>query len=64
VGPVCHVVLAHPGARGPVRAGSAQQAVVLDPETHRTACHFPVETGEDLTRAGDVLRDRAEPSLG
>ncbi len=35
-----------------------------DPGTHRTACHFPVETGEDLARAADVLRDRAEPSLG
>ncbi len=35
-----------------------------DPETHRTACHFPVETGEDLARAAGVLRDRAEPSLG
>ena len=29
VGPVCHVVLAQPGAGGPVRAGGAQQAVVL-----------------------------------
>jgi oligopeptide/dipeptide ABC transporter ATP-binding protein len=35
-----------------------------DPETHRTACHFPVETGEGLARAADALRDRAEPSLG
>jgi oligopeptide/dipeptide ABC transporter ATP-binding protein len=35
-----------------------------DPGTHRTACHFPVEAGEDLARAADVLRDRAEPSLG
>jgi oligopeptide/dipeptide ABC transporter ATP-binding protein len=35
-----------------------------DPETHRTACHFPVETGEDLASAASVLRDRAEPSLG
>jgi oligopeptide/dipeptide ABC transporter ATP-binding protein len=35
-----------------------------DPENHRAACHFPVETGEDLTRAADLLRHRAEPSLG
>jgi oligopeptide/dipeptide ABC transporter ATP-binding protein len=35
-----------------------------DPGTHLTACHFPVETGEDLARAAEVLRDRAEPSLG
>jgi hypothetical protein len=35
-----------------------------DPGTHLTACHFPVETGEDLAREAEVLRERAEPSLG
>ena len=35
-----------------------------DPDTHRTACHFPVESGEDLTRAADALRAQTEPTLG
>ena len=35
-----------------------------DPETHRTACHFPVARGEDLARAADALRADAEPTLG
>ena len=35
-----------------------------DPETHRTACHFPVEPGEDLARAAASLRAGAEPALG
>ena len=35
-----------------------------DPETHRTACHFPVEPGEDLARAAAALRAAAEPTLG
>jgi oligopeptide/dipeptide ABC transporter ATP-binding protein len=34
-----------------------------DPDNHLAACHFPVETGEDLARKAEVLRDRAEPSL-
>ena len=35
-----------------------------DPETHRTACHFPVEPGENLARAAAALRAAAEPTLG
>jgi len=35
-----------------------------DPETHRTACHFPVARDEDLARAADALRADAEPTLG
>ncbi len=35
-----------------------------DPDTHRTACHFPVESGEDLARAADALRAQTEPTLG
>jgi oligopeptide/dipeptide ABC transporter ATP-binding protein len=35
-----------------------------DPETHRTACHFPVEPGEDLAQAAASLRAGAEPALG
>src|SRR6516162_4783368 len=35
-----------------------------DPETHRTACHFPVAAGEDLARAAAALRAGAEPALG
>jgi len=35
-----------------------------DPETHRTACHFPVQPGEDLARAAASLRAGAEPALG
>ena len=33
-----------------------------DPDTHRAACHFPVEQGEDLARAADALRAEAEPT--
>jgi peptide/nickel transport system ATP-binding protein len=35
-----------------------------DPETHRAACHFPVQPGEDLARAADALRAQAEPTVG
>ena len=35
-----------------------------DPETHRTACHFPVQPGEDLALAAASLRAGAEPALG
>jgi oligopeptide/dipeptide ABC transporter ATP-binding protein len=35
-----------------------------DPDTHRAACHFPVEPGEDLARAADALRAQAEPTVG
>jgi oligopeptide/dipeptide ABC transporter ATP-binding protein len=34
-----------------------------DPDTHRTACHFPVQPGEDLAGAADRLRAEAEPAL-
>jgi oligopeptide/dipeptide ABC transporter ATP-binding protein len=74
VGDVPSPLLPPPGCRFNPRCPKAQELCTQvepplevkpgDPETHRTACHFPVETGEDLARAADVLRDRAEPSLG
>ena len=42
----------------------ALEAKPGDPETHRTACHFPVEPGEDLAAAAAGLRAAAEPTLG
>ena len=42
----------------------ALEAKPGDPETHRTACHFPVEPGEDLAASAAALRAAAEPALG
>jgi len=74
VGDVPSPLLPPPGCRFHPRCPKAQELCSQvvpplevksgDPETHRTACHFPVETGEDLARAADMLRDRAEPGLG
>ena len=74
VGDVPSPLLPPPGCRFHPRCPKAQELCSQvvpplevksgDPETHRTACHFPVETGEDLARAASALRDRAEPSLG
>jgi oligopeptide/dipeptide ABC transporter ATP-binding protein len=74
VGDVPSPLFPPPGCRFNPRCPKAQEICTQvepplevkpgDPETHRTACHFPVETGEDLARAANVLRDQAEQSLG
>ncbi len=63
-----------PGCRFHPRCPKAQEICTIteppfevksgDPDTHRTACHFPVQPGEDLARAADALRAQAEPTLG
>jgi oligopeptide/dipeptide ABC transporter ATP-binding protein len=40
------------------------EAKLGDPDTHRTACHFPVESGEDLAQAAATLRAQVEPTTG